>query len=157
MRFYTKVKKQAKTSIIYVVGDSKTIAKKAELSKEKADKFAKRQQICQYKIGRLSDKIKKYEERIIKQKEKQLVHLQRCSDSDFLEQTKIKVLKIEKLGKTLDGGLRFFSKHKWFILPPVYLGKDEEIAKGTKVELVEIGGIIKEKKLSRKILGKMNE
>ncbi len=147
------VKKANNHTTIYVVGSVKDVISKAGKNRKKAERMIKRQENNKSRIDKLNQKIEKCEAKITKQKAKQIVFLTRCSDADFLEQSKVQKLKIETLGKTADGGLRFYKNKKWFIVPLSLLGKNDstETLKAEDKKLVEIGGTIKEKTLGRKL------
>ena len=147
------VKKANNHTTIYVVGSVKDVISKAGKNRKKAERMIKRQVNNKSRIEKLEQKIEKCEAKITKQKAKQLVFLKRCSDADFLEQAKVQKLKIETLGKTADGGLKFYKNKKWFVVPLSLLeknGKTGAIESGDK-KLVEMGGTIKEKTLGRKL------
>ena len=147
------VKKAENNTTIYVVGSVKDVISKAGKNRKKAERMIKRQENNKSRIDKLKQKIEKCEAKITKQKAKQLVFLKRCSDADFLEQAKVQKLKIETLGKTADGGLKFYKNKKWFVVPMSLLeknGKTGVMESGDK-KLVEIGGTVKEKTLGRKL------
>ena len=152
-RMIKLVKKANNHTTIYVVGSVKDVISKAGKNRKKAERMVKRQDNNKSRIDKLKQKIEKCEAKITKQKTKQMVFLNRCSDADFLEQAKVQKLKIETLGKTADGGLKFYKDKKWFVVPMSLLeknGKTGDIESGDK-KLVEIGGTIKEKALGRKL------
>ena len=154
-----KLKKQEKRSVIYVIGDVKTVLSKAKKVQGKIDKVEKRKDRTTSRIAKLDEKIVKAQERLVKYTERQVKFAERITDAEFLEQDKVKALKVEKLGKTLDGGLRFYKNNKWHVVPPSLIGgkDDKGVYKAEEKKLVLVNGEIKEKKFSRSIARKIEE
>jgi len=155
-----KLKKQAGRTVIYVVGDTKKVLASAKKIRTKIDKVEKRKDRTKARIEKLQAKVQIAEDRLVKYTERQVKYAERITDAEFMEQEKVKALKVEKLGKTLDGGLRFYKKNAWHVVPPSLIGSTDAVKGSFKAEdkkLVAISGEVKEKKLSRKIARKIEE